>query len=272
MNDFTADWLTLREPADRAARNRVLSGRLAGLLQNRPSVTVVDLGAGTGSTARALAPDLPGPQTWRLVDHDAGLLAAARDRLAAVTDRDGRSIAVSTVVADLAAGVPPEALDGADLIACSAFLDLVGRPFMDRFAQAAKNAGAIVYCALTVDGRLSATPADPLDTAVFKAFNVHMGRDKGFGPALGPKAPDMIVHILRMRGYRVEAGHSDWTVDAATPELARRLVGGWAGAAGETGLVDAEALARWTERRLGEIDAGEATFVVGHLDILGIPV
>ena len=80
-----------------------------------------------------------------------------------------------------------------------------------------------------------------------------------------------MVAMLRGRGYRVEIGRSDWRIGADERELAGRLLDGWATAAGETGLVEAAELARWTRRRQGEIAAGTATFGVGHIDLLATP-
>ncbi|MCW1839820.1 class I SAM-dependent methyltransferase [Prosthecomicrobium hirschii] len=271
MNQFETDWLDLREPADRRARNGVIAARLAGRFKEADGLVVVDLGCGTGSTARAIAGLLPGPQRWRLVDHDEGHLARARAALSGLTDRDGRAIALETCRADLSAGVPAELLDGCGLIATSAFFDLVSRGFLERLAATAAARGLPLYAALTVDGRLACEPPDPLDRAVFDAFNAHMGRDKGFGPACGPRAPDTALHVLRQRGFRVEAGRSDWTIGADEPEFATRLLDGWTAAAAETGLVDPAELARWSRRRHAEIAAGTARFEVGHLDILALP-
>ena len=55
MSGFSADWLTLREPADHRARNPALVEALARHLGGR-AVRVTDLGCGTGSNLRALAP------------------------------------------------------------------------------------------------------------------------------------------------------------------------------------------------------------------------
>lgn len=272
MSGFDEGWLALREPADHRARNALLARRLASHFQDRPGLTVVDLGCGTGSTARALAGLLPGPQRWRLVDHDEGHLARAVERLATATDRDGRSIACEAVRADLAPEVAPALLDGADLVTTSAFFDLVTRGFLERLVAAVADRGAALYAALTVDGRLDCEPADPLDRQVFDAFNAHMSGDKGFGPALGAKASEAAVHILRNRGFRVETGRSDWEIDASRePALARDLLEGWIGAAGETGLVEPGALDRWARRRRAEVAAGTARFGVGHLDVLAVP-
>ena len=53
------------------------STRSAAALAERPSVAIVDLACGTGSTFRALMPRIEARQNWRLVDNDLSLLARA---------------------------------------------------------------------------------------------------------------------------------------------------------------------------------------------------
>ena len=83
---FDGDWLDLREAADHAARSR------AGIEQSlppRPRRRILDLGAGTGSNCRYLAPRLGGDQRWWLLDADPQLLAAAAERFARWAARHG---------------------------------------------------------------------------------------------------------------------------------------------------------------------------------------
>jgi SAM-dependent methyltransferase len=98
---FDADWLALREPFDHAARSLHLAQRLAERLPVRPRL--VDLGAGTGSMFRFLAPIIGRGQDWTLVDADAALLDDAFGRTAAWARRqhfaatsDGDALLVST--------------------------------------------------------------------------------------------------------------------------------------------------------------------------------
>ena len=71
------DWLALREPADAAARAADLVDRVRRRLAGDAPAVIHDLGSGTGSMGRWLAPRLPGPQHWVLYDRDADLLARA---------------------------------------------------------------------------------------------------------------------------------------------------------------------------------------------------
>ena len=84
---FAADWLALREPFDHAARSAALARRLADRLPRRPRL--VDLGAGSGSLFRFLAPIIGRGHDWILLDADAALLDDAFGRTAAWARRQG---------------------------------------------------------------------------------------------------------------------------------------------------------------------------------------
>ena len=64
MSGFTGEWLALREPADIAARSQELTSFVRDALESRARLEIVDLGSGTGSNVRYLAPRLPSPQHW----------------------------------------------------------------------------------------------------------------------------------------------------------------------------------------------------------------
>ena len=87
---FDAAWLTLREDLDHDSRDPALVDLLVewqresvdppgatgdGTAVTRVFTRVLDLGSGTGSNLRYLAPRLPGRQQWLLLDHDAALHA-----------------------------------------------------------------------------------------------------------------------------------------------------------------------------------------------------
>jgi SAM-dependent methyltransferase len=75
---FTSDWLALREPVDHRSRDADLVASLAKWWRSFPSYRVLDLGSGTGSNLRYLAPRLGEQQEWTLVDRDGALLDRAR--------------------------------------------------------------------------------------------------------------------------------------------------------------------------------------------------
>jgi len=248
---FSAEWLALREPADRAARD-------AGLLQRAaaaagPAPVVVDLGCGTGATWRALAPLLPADTRWRLVDNDPALLEIAGAMVGDTAE------CVEADLGDLDA-LP---LDGATLITASALLDLMPETWLSAFAA---RVTAPVYFALSYDGRMDWTPTDLRDAAVTDAFNRHQHGDKGLGPALGPDAADRAEDVFAARGFAVDRADSPWRLGPDMAELQRELTRGIASAAAEIGLDEA---ADWHRDRHDAAD--HVTCIVGHADFLAVP-
>ena len=276
MSGFDAAWLDLREGADHRARNPDVLAACAAHFATRDRLRIVDLGCGLGSNLRALAPHLPARQSWRLVDHDPALLAAARDRLAAWGEtaedadgalrivRDGRAIEIDFVQADLAQGAGGLVRD-ADLATAAALFDLVSEEWMRGFVASVADARAPFYTVLTYDGVETWSPPDARDAQIRAAFHAHQARDKGFGPAAGPRATDILARLFEARGYAVAQGQSPWRLAEADRALIDALADGVAAACRETGLVDAPTIAQWrSARALARVD-------IGHLDLFARP-
>lgn len=82
MSEFSSQWLAMREPADHRSRNKALREQLNAMLtlsrtSDSPPLRIIDLGSGTGSNLRGLAPHLDGDQHWTLIDYDPKLIEAA---------------------------------------------------------------------------------------------------------------------------------------------------------------------------------------------------
>ena len=191
------------------------------------AISVVDLACGAGSTVRALGPHLPARQHWDLVDNDHRLLTVA------CSGKFTGDIRLNAVPLDLSSNFEA-ALDGTkDLITISALLDLVSEDWLDRFTRHVAAHALRVYAALTYDGRIELSPADPLDAAITSAVNAHQRTDKGFGPALGPSAAAAAISKFKALGYSIVHGNSDWTIGTADQEIQHELLAGWAAAASE---------------------------------------
>ena len=150
MSGFSAEWLKLREPYDLRARNAAVLNAVFNLLAAQPSVTLVDLACGTGSTFRALSPRISARQTWRLVDNDLSLLAG-------VPPSSPPNVNVTALAIDLNRDLQAAFDIAADLITTSALLDLVSGDWLNRVAIAAAARRWPVYAALSYDGRASLT-------------------------------------------------------------------------------------------------------------------
>ncbi len=279
MSGFSAEWLALREEADRRARNPDLLERVAALLRACAHPRIVDLGCGTGSNLRAMAPALGPRQDWHLVDHDAGLLVAARDALSAWADaarsagdrlsleKDGRMITVVFTCADLAHDVEGALSEGCDLVTAAALIDLASESWLQRLGLRLARSGTPFYTVLAYNGAETWSPPHVLDAEMLAAFHRHQERDKGFGPAAGPRAAGILAGVLAAADYAVMQTASDWVLGGADAPLVRALVEGIAQAVEETGLVPTASVRAWRVAR----HAGAACRV-GHTDLLASPV
>jgi hypothetical protein len=266
VSGFSADWLSLREPYDRAARNGAVLDAVAAAFADAPAVKVTDLGCGTGATMRALAPRLPVLQNWRLVDDDKVLLEKALLEGPAAAPAGAGFIAVE---ADLASEIDP-VLGDCDLVTASALLDLVSGDWLDRLVASLARASRLLYAALSYDGAITLSPECGFDSAVIAAVNRHQRTDKGFGKALGPDAARIAPERLRVAGFTVIEGRADWQFGPDDGAIQKRMIVGWARAAREIG-VKPVAIAGWLGERWSLIDTGRSQMRIGHIDFFATP-
>jgi SAM-dependent methyltransferase len=287
MGEFSADWLRLRAPADARARAAALPLLLRQHRSSQEPLRVIDLGCGTGSNLRILAPILGGVQAWRCLDADQGLL----DQIGPETevwsaeagcrwDASDRFItrsqpyfacSIETCRFDLAQSLGDLPMDGIGLMTASALLDLVSDDWLTALVARCAQACTPMLFVLTYEGRVHFEPEVRLDREVIEFVNAHQRRDKGFGPALGPAANARLATLAASHGYRVEVRTSDWRIARSERALQAALIRGWCEAACEQAPSRAGALRHWQAMRLAAVDQGISRIRVGHGDLLAIP-
>ncbi|NDA46463.1 MAG: SAM-dependent methyltransferase [Alphaproteobacteria bacterium] len=257
MSGFSSHWLSLREPIDHQSRNTGLQHKLAQHFATQETLALVDLGSGTGSNLRALAPHLPNTQSWRLIDYDRDLLQTARHVLRnwadqVIEDQDvlqiqkgGKTIHVQFETHDLAQGIGPLIQSKCELVTAAAFFDLVSAPWIEKLCRDLAHAHLPLFTVLTYDGDEQWTPPHKADQAMLEAFHQHQASDKGFGAAAGPKATALLSSGFKALGYQVEIGSSAWVISSANQDLISALATGSAQAVRETGLVDEPSIEDW---------------------------
>ncbi len=286
MTGFSADWLALREPLDAESRSGTLVRRL------QASVTggkrrILDLATGTGANLRYLAPRLGGDQDWLLVDNDGALLEAVEERLRRWAQkrglgchREGKAFIlrgpslrcrVYRQRMNLARDAQELHLQGRWLVTASAFLDLVACPWLEALLARCRAVNARLLFALTYDGLFSFTPPLVEDSKINELLNLHQTRDKGFGPALGPRAALDASDLCRQSGYQVAEAETPWRMGPAEAALQTTLVEGWAKAAVEVDSTRVALVESWRRRRHAHIAEGESRLRVGHRDLLAWP-
>jgi hypothetical protein len=262
----SAEWLTLREAADARSRSRRLA--IAAGRMTHPPLVVHDLGSGTGSMMRWLAPLLPGAQSWVLHDWNPALLARAAEDPA--TDGSGRRVAVRTSVEDIAS-LPADALAGASLVTGSALLDVLTGDEAEAIVAACVTAGAPTLLTMNVTGDVGLVPVDPGDRVFEASFNEHQRRvARGHG-LLGPDAVSTVVELFRAANWSVRVADSAWRLDASDHGLVREWLDGWVAAAVEGRPALEEWAFEYVRTRARQLAEGTLRIVVEQQDILAWP-
>ena len=292
MSGFSAEWLALREPVDHRSRNLALQAQVIQFLGqikaiDSESIHITDLGSGTGSNLRALAPYLGLKQSWTLVDYDADLLQSARASLIAWADnvvnvnegeseftasdsihpltitKNSNAIAIEFKCADLVHDYQTILDKPADLITSAAFFDLVAESWLTEFCAALTKP---LYTVLTYDGKETWGSPNVLDADVLRAFHAHQSTDKGFGAALGPKAAEHLQSLLQGRGFTTVCAPSPWCMNYRDRALIEQLAQGTASAVREMGTLANGAIDEWEQAR------SQASYCeIGHIDLFAYP-
>ena len=257
----------MREPADAAARASGLVDLVRSHLPN-DRIVVHDLGCGTGSIARWLAPLLPGPQHWVMYDRDADLLHHAAADLPVAADRS--SVTVETRQRDITR-LDQADLSGASLITASALLDMFTEVELDRFIGTCVEANCPVLVTISVIGRVELAPADALDDVVADAFNAHQRRSTGGRRLLGPGAVDAAVAAFTRLGADVLVRPSPWLLGRDQADLAAEWLTGWLSAAYQQRPELVAETTDYARRRMTQATAGELGVTVHHHDLLALP-
>ena len=269
VDRFKAGWLALREPVDHRSRAHGLAEALSRACRLSGWTRIIDLGTGTGSNLRYLAPRLPPGQRWTLVDNDPDLLGEVGTQVPGVVE-------VVRKLGDLG-DVGLDAVASADVVTGSALLDLVSEIWLRQLVDACCSTLCGVFFALSYDGSIewssggAGADTTATDALVSRLVNAHQRRDKGLGRALGPEAVSIVRRMLEWYGFETQLEESHWFLGRRDRDLTRALVNGWASAALEESPADRDRIVMWAECRLRKTMAGDCGLRVGHADLLALP-
>ncbi len=268
-DQFSHDWLRLREPADHRARASTLVPLCQQWLSTLPHapLQVVDFGSGRGSNVQYLAPQLACEQHWTLLDHDHILLAQAQAR--------GLPEEVSQLVVQQVDLRQPDAwqpyCEGVQLMTASALIDIVSEAWLSQWVHWGAAQQSAFWLALSVDGTWRCSPDHPDDAWVQALFNAHQQAQGAFGVSLGPRATEILATQLRQQHYDVTLEASPWQLLPSEHALQTQLLMGWAQAAIEQSPSDQTRIEQWQQHRQQWIAQGVSSLQVGHHDLLAVP-
>ena len=266
--EVSSDWLALREPEDARARSLKLALAAAGRLGPGP-IVIHDLGSGTGSMMRWLAPLLPGPQTWVLHDWNANLVERATSG-GVPLDRERRPVSVRARPGELA-HLDPDDLDGASLVTASALLDVLTSQELRAVVGACVAVGCPVLLSLSVTGEVRLDPRDPRDEAFQALFNAHQQRSAGQRRLVGPSGVLQAQRLFLEAGWNIRSTATLWRLGEHNRRLLGQWFDGWLDAALDQRADLHVEGAGYRTLRSSQLRRGALSAVVVHTDLLAWP-
>lgn len=271
---FADEWLQAREAADHGARSveltqrlkRWVSERISGSSDRKGLIRILDIGTGRGSNAVYLAPALPMPQEWMLVDQDESLLREASHRahqLKLACETQQRRILPKDFRVLISSNT--------DVVTASALIDLVSELWLAALVDEVTSKHVAILIVLSYTGNFVLSPTHKYDSRLQALVNQHQHGDKGTGAALGPDAAAMFAHKLKAKGYEVQVADTPWQLTKKDAKLAEMLMAGWVTAAKQQNPEFSEQLEDWFATRKQQLLAGKLKITVPHQDVLGLP-
>lgn len=265
-------WLDLRAPYDDAARQDSihLVDRVATVVQTKlehpaQSVIAVDIGAGTGNSARWFDQHLGArlPDTilrWVLIDTDQRALELAKSILPGAKTVVGSITQLSQIVTELR---DEPGYGGPLVITASAVLDVLTRQDIEAIVTTIVQHSACGLFLLSINGDWRITPADPADEFITDTFGEHQQRHAKLGAA-GATA---LMAAARQAGLAVRSHVTAWRMAAPQDEqmlvrfLRERVAAVIEQRPQQTALATA-----WLQRRMAQVAEG-LSIKVDHLDV-----
>ncbi len=288
-----AEYLQAKFDLDERSLNPEVRAAFLQVLHGLAEVRCIDVGAGTGATARRLlAAGLSTPLALTALDRDPLLLDIAREDALQGLQASGRRAFIET--GEVHATEEPRTMlrflacefqdhqpeQRCNVITAHAFLDMV--PLADALARFATwlEPGGHLYATLNFDGDTTLLPTS--DDATFEAtliahYHDTMERRRMDGRAIGGAFSGRRLHrLLPAHGFDILAcGSSDWSI---TPYLGayrggdadclRALLDMMAGEAQRSGLFDPARLGRWREERMQCLREHRLGLIAHQLDLL----
>ena len=246
--------------------------------------TLLELGAGSGSLFRWLAPIVGRTQHWLWLDNDDALLERGIHLTAHWAQRLGYAVQRSEEGTELTLQTPrgtwsieargydlndPPSmlpLDEADAVTCSAVLDLFSEDWLDELLHAIVQRP--FYAAINVIGRDRIRPHRLEDELIWRGYILDQVGNARLLDPLGPDVPNVAREVCKELGLQYVSTRSDWIIRRQHHAMLRYMIGFVTNAARQALPQYRRRVDRWERRRRQEIAAGRCTLRIGHVDVL----
>lgn len=281
-------WLEHRYPCDEAARNPNIEKKFLEYFSQRDRLHIMDAGAGTGSNFRYYFSKLPEQQEWILLEQDATLLQACRDRLNRFAEEnqyhlsekgdqllissDRRQASIRFVQDKLENVKSLTDMEQLDVITANALFDLVSYEQFDAFAAQIACYQVCLMASLNYY-ETSFLPFASEDGRFIQYFHMHMLRPQDFGEAMGPNCSEEMLDLLAAHEMKCEQEGSQWHLKRYDTTMQHYILHFMEHAIRDLNLSDKEIgdMESWLEEKQQMSREHQLEIIVDHSDIFAYP-
>ena len=237
-NSFETNWLDRRSHYDNAARDKNVEIACLNYLKNKSSVSILDIGSGTGSNCLYFLERMPAVQNWIFVEHDEHLSKYALERIkkhavdAAYSievapqkiflQKDNRKISIEYITDSFLNLEKKVDLSKIDLVTAGAVFDLLSfKQFVDIASVILEN--EIALLATMNYAEMNFSPSEASDVLFIEKYEKHMSRKQEFGKAMGKDCSRSMVKFFRKHQKEIVYGASIWNLVGDEEETHRCL-------------------------------------------------
>lgn len=286
--NFDIDWLNERYPYDVEARNKTLESKIIAHLAKKSSITLVDIGAGTGSNCLYFIEQLPHTQKWYLIEQNEGFKKTTIRRLRDYAsyhkynfERKKDIIKITSIRRNITVTILNDSLlnlaalvdlKKVDLVLANAVFDLFSAAQITQLVKIITHNKLVFYSTLNYEG-MTFNPADPFDDIFIAAYNEHKERRQVYGKALGKQAGQFMIALFQKQGNIVQSAISKWQIEPMDIKMHYYLLNFMENALAEMDLAPAmqHNFEKWIQRKKDLIIIGQQRLEIAHLDIFVKP-
>lgn len=282
--NFDIDWLSERYPFDVEARAKDLESKVLAHLGKKKDITLVDVGAGTGSNCLYFVQKLTQNQNWYLIEQNAELKTATIRRLKdyanyhkynfelkkdTVKISSIKRVVTVTIINDSLLNLTDLVdLKQVDLVLANAVFDLFSVNQLTQVTTIITQNKVAFYHTLSYEG-MTFEPADPFDAIFVDSYNAHMERQQDFGKALGKNASAYMIQLFEAEKSKLQTATSTWRIEPIDIKMHYYLLNFMENALAEMDLAPAMQanFEEWTQRKKDLIITGQQRLAIAHSDI-----
>ena len=276
-------WLDERYRFDAVARNPTIEQKFLHSLPSKDTISLVDVGAGSGANGRYLMEKIPANQQWVLIEQNPDFSKASLQVLQQHARHQGytsfleqdtltlqtptKTIQVNAKQGSLLEIENMTDLSHTDAVVANAVFDLFTPHQFDTFVSTIARYQLIFLSTLNYEN-MHFSPNTPQDEKMIALYHAHMLRPQTVGTAMGPDCIPQISEILKKYRYAVDTGSSIWNIHSKDEKMMQYLLNFMESSITELppSPEDALLLQQWVKQKE---EAADFTLTIEHQDILG---